>query len=248
MVRSLGQRRRLPAEHVGAIVDEALVLDQPRRPLRAAGEVGGLDRPLPVRHRVRRIGDVAVVAGRAGGGRRIHAEHLVGAEVEADRLRLLGRRPLAPAPPLVGAGLEGERFGEVARALVLQEEGEERRLHLVAEVGRRVAAERDRAERRAVAGPAAVVPRADDQVVQAAGVVLLERLVDVERAVEVLLVPPAGDVQRRHLHPADVGDERLPLPELVVVGMAHEVVPGRDRSRRKRRFTALSGPSVRYQS
>src|SRR6185503_1512365 len=77
-------------------------------------------------------------------------------------------------------------------------------------------------------GPAAVPPRADHQVVQFRGVVLLERAVDPDRAVEVFLVPPAGDAQRRHLYRSDLWNHRLPLPELVVVGMGDEVVPRRD--------------------
>ena len=78
--------------------------------------------------------------------------------------------------------------------------------------------------------PAPVVPRPDDESVQIARVVLLERVVDRQRAVEVLLVPPAGHVQRRYLDVPDVRDHRLPLPEVVVVRMLDEVVPGRNLS------------------
>src|SRR5262249_12496435 len=78
--------------------------------------------------------------------------------------------------------------------------------------------------------PAAVVPRPDDQAVELPRIVPLESLVDREGTVEVLLVPPARDAQRRNEHVADVGDHRLPLPEFVVVRMFDEVVPRGDLS------------------
>ena len=59
-------------------------------------------------------------------------------------------------------------------------------------------------------------------------IVLLERIVDANRTVEVFLIPPAGDAERRHLHVVNRGDQRLPLPELVVIRMKDEIVPGRN--------------------
>ncbi len=59
-------------------------------------------------------------------------------------------------------------------------------------------------------------------------VVPLERLVDGERAVEVLLVPPPRDAERRHRERLrQVGHDRLARPERVVVRMRDEVVPRR---------------------
>ena len=54
----------------------------------------------------------------------------------------------------------------------------------------------------------------------------LERVVDAHWAVEILLVPPAGDVQRRHLHAGQVRNHGLALPELVVIRVRDVVVPG----------------------
>src|SRR5574340_257934 len=52
----LRQRLRLPAQHVGAMVHEALVLLQPYPPLRPG--IGGRHRPRAIGHGIRRIGDV----------------------------------------------------------------------------------------------------------------------------------------------------------------------------------------------
>ena len=60
MSRSSVKRLRHPAHHVGAAGHEPLVLGLPGAPARAARVVGLLDRPGPVWHRMRRIGDVLV--------------------------------------------------------------------------------------------------------------------------------------------------------------------------------------------
>src|SRR5260370_27540459 len=44
---------------------------------------------------------------------------------------------------------------------------------------------------------------------------------------KILRVPPAGDIQVRNLGRTDVAKKGLLLPELVVVGMVDEIVPGR---------------------
>src|SRR5262249_20565170 len=112
-------------------------------------------------------------------------------------------------------------------AAILEIEGEERRLDAVAKVLRRRASEIDVAELLAFARvPAAVIPRTDDEEVLVVFVELLQPLVDLYRAVEVFLVPPPGDVERRHRHLGERRDQRLLLPELVVVRMRDVVVPG----------------------
>ena len=58
------------------------------------------------------------------------------------------------------------------------------------------------------------------------GVVGLERLVDGDGAVEVLLVPPARHVEGRHGHPVEVLHQRFALPEGVEVGVPGKVLPG----------------------
>ncbi len=132
--------------------------------------------------------------------------------------------------PLVGAGPERQRFARRRRALILQVVREERRHHVAAVMRGGVAAEVDAAQRAAgAARPAAVIPRSDDEKVLVLRVVLLEQLVDLDRPVEIFLIPPAGDVERRHRDAVQPRRERLPLPERVVVGMTDEVVPGRQR-------------------
>ena len=58
---------------------------------------------------------------------------------------------------------------------------------------------------------------------------LLHLAIDGDGTVEILLIPPASDVQRRYRHRMiQVRDGRLLLPELVVVGMCHVVIPRGD--------------------
>src|SRR4029078_8667549 len=107
--------RGLPGEDVGAAVDETLVLRLPAAPPRAARVVRQLDRAGAVGDRVRRIGDVAVIAG--GGGRLSEGEDPIGVEVEV-LPGAVGGRPLVEFAPLVGAGVVEPRLGEVAIPLV----------------------------------------------------------------------------------------------------------------------------------
>ena len=132
--------------------------------------------------------------------------------------------------PLVGAGAERQRFARRRRALILQVVREERGHHVAAVMGGGVAAEIDAAQRAAgAARPAAVIPGSDDEKVLLLRVVFLEQLVDLDRPVEIFLIPPAGDVERRHRDAVQPRRKRLPFPERVVVGMADEIVPGRQR-------------------
>src|SRR6202007_2209007 len=75
-------------------------------------------------------------------------------------------------------------------------------------------------------GPTAMVPRADDEEVLICRIVPFEQFINLERPVEILLVPPARHIQRRHRYTVQPRREALPLPERIVVGMVHEVVPG----------------------
>src|SRR5512146_3467333 len=106
---------------------------------------------------------------------------------------------------------------------------EERRLNAVAAVLRRGAAEVDVAERAPFARvPAAVIPGTDDEEVLVVAVELLEAFVDRHGTVEVFLVPPAGHIERGNRDLRERGNERLALPELIVVGMRDKIVPRRD--------------------
>src|SRR4029077_18740862 len=93
------------------------------------------------------------------------------------------------------------------------------------------AAELDGAERlTAPSAPATVIPGANDEKVLVLGVVLLERAVDRDGTVEVLLIPPAGHVERGHGDAIEILHQRLALPEGVKVRVADEVVPGGTRA------------------
>src|SRR5262249_42935312 len=107
--------------------------------------------------------------------------------------------PAIEVPPGVLARAEDAGLGDLAGAPVLEVPGEPRGQDPLAEVPGRRGAEGQGPQPVPVRpGPAAVVPWADDQGVQPAGVAFLERFVDRQRALEILLVPPAGDVESRH--------------------------------------------------
>src|SRR5512143_2994681 len=165
-----------------------------------------------------RVADIAVEGRALRSRRRREREPAVRVEVERAGIRL-ARRPRAEGTPAVAPRLEDRRLRLLERALVLQIEGEEWRLDAGAIVlpGRR--AEIDLPQLLAgPAGPPAVPPRADDEEVARLVVVRLERAVDRHRSVEVLLVPPPRDVERRHGDARQIRPHRLPLPEGVVVG------------------------------
>src|SRR6185503_18845347 len=70
-----------------------------------------------------------------------------------------------------------------------------------------------------------MVPGTDDEMVHAGLVVFLERVIDRDGPVEVLLIPPARDVQCGHGRRSNRRNHRLAFPELVVVRMRDVVVP-----------------------
>ncbi len=73
---------------------------------------------------------------------------------------------------------------------------------------------------------------------------LLEQLVDLERAVEILLIEPARHVQRRHGHLVQVRRERLLLPKSIIVRMGDEVVPRRHLALKVFRVDVGQGPEL----
>src|SRR4051812_44342282 len=116
--------------------------------------------------------------------------------------------------PGILARTEGPDLGDGLPGPVLEIVCEEAGLDFLAELRTRGLVEID--EAKAIAGahrPATMVPGANDQEVLGFGVVLLEGLIDLQGAEEVLLVPPAGDVQGGHLRPLQVGAYRLLAPE-----------------------------------
>jgi hypothetical protein len=71
-----------------------------------------------------------------------------------------------------------------------------------------------------------VIPGTGDEVVEMPGIVRFEAGVDALGAVEVLLVPPAGDVHDGNLDRVQVRGEGQALPEGIVIGVAREIFPG----------------------
>src|SRR5262249_510174 len=157
------------------------------------------------------------------------------------------RRPVAHPRPWAGPGADadasrdpgvarcgtrrpglGAEFPVQLERTILEVVREEGALELLAELPGRRRPELDRPQ--AVADPGApppVVPRPDHDRAEVPRVLLFPGLVDLQRAVEVLLVPPAGDVQGRDLRPCQEAIDRLTPPESVVVRVVDEVVPGR---------------------
>ena len=106
----------------------------------------------------------------------------------------------------------------------MQPIAKERRLDLRFELVAAAARQRDRAvcEPVALALPAAVVPRSRHHLRQVLRVVARLRLVDSPRTPGVFLIPEAGDVQRRHVRPAQHVRPALTGIECVVIGMIEQ--------------------------
>src|SRR5688500_3566785 len=120
--------------------------------------------------------------------------------------------------PRVGARLESGGFGQLPGPLVLEPPGQPGQLDIPLAVDRGGVAEVDPAQLLpAPPTPSAVVPGTHDQIVKVSGVVTLQGLADLERPVEIFLVPPARNVERRDPDPVEVLHHRLALPEGVVV-------------------------------
>ena len=108
---------------------------------------------------------------------------------------------------------------------------EERPEHLLPEPERRVGLEPERAEHAAVLDLLAVIPGAQHQEDAVVGGVLgLDRLVDGDGAVDVLLVPQAPDQHRRHRERLAGQNlvHRLVPPERIVARMRQDLAPEAD--------------------
>src|SRR5215813_6933470 len=205
------------------MINETLILYQPRRPSRTH-----VNRTRAIGHGVRGVRDVTVERGLGGLRRRIEGQLSVRLEVEPARDDVAFWRPRVVPDPLIRPGSERQGFGQIEVALSLQVIRQKSRQYLPPVICRRSAAEIYAAQLLPVASrPPAVIPRADDEEVFVRRIAPLEQLVNFHRAVEVFLIPPPGDVQSRNSHTVQPWREALPLPERVVVGMIHEVVPRR---------------------
>src|SRR5579871_2936048 len=106
-----GQWPCLPAQNVGTLVHESLILHQPRRPSGRTA-IGRLDGTMPVSNRMRRIGDVAVELRAASFTRGINRQDSGGMKIPFAALHAFTRRPCLESPPLVGSCLKGQRRGK----------------------------------------------------------------------------------------------------------------------------------------
>ena len=213
----VGEHVRAPRQHVGPVVHEPLVLHEPLPPARS---VHG---PGDVRNRVLRVRHVRVAARR---GRRLERNLRVRSEINALRLRLL-RRPGAERMPLVLAALEHVCLGELPVALPVQIEGEPGTLDVLAEIHADAVAELQRTDVVAGAGPAAMEPRTEHDVIPVLHILLLERAVLFLRAEDVLLVPEAAHVQHRDVGTRQHFLHRLRLPPRVPRRVRREGDPRR---------------------
>ena len=201
---------------------QRLITQQPRGPSRSH-----FNRTSPIGNRTRRIRDKRVELRLRVCRRRIERQLAVRMEVKLLRDDVLFRRPLAVLDPLVAAGPERKCFRALGCAFVFQVMREERRQNVFAIVRGSRTAKIDGSKFAAFTSrPAAMVPRTDHEKVLLLRVVPFRKLVDLDWAVEVFLVPPR-DVQRRHGHARQPRLKALSFPERVVIRMIDEVVPAR---------------------
>ena len=112
-VEILRQGLGLVAEHVGAEVDEPLILDQPLGPL--AIRIERRDRPGVVGHGLGRVGDVLIEARLVvAGGRRCLERQSSSFVQEKPAARGPSGRPVVVRLPRVGPGPEADHLGEIA--------------------------------------------------------------------------------------------------------------------------------------
>ena len=116
---------------------------------------------------------------------------------------------------------------DVGGVVVLKIHVEKWNEDVLAKIGRGIAIPLERSQVPAVAVDLAVVPGPDDQMIVGFMPGGLERFPDVDRAVDVLLVPQAlqPDGRARRRVSGDQLVERLLLPEGVVGGMGGEALP-----------------------
>src|SRR5574341_1734525 len=90
----LWQRFALPAQHVGTLMRKALIFEQPGIPARTGGIISRFDRTRAIRHRMPRIGNVAVKLLVAGFLWRIEREMSVAMKIQMALCDIFARRPL----------------------------------------------------------------------------------------------------------------------------------------------------------
>src|SRR5690348_4378246 len=98
--------------------------------------------------------------------------------------------------PLVRSSPEGQCFGKIETSFLFQVICEKSRHHLAPVVLCCGSPEIDRTELPAFTPrPSSMVPRTYNKKVLMSGIVALQQLVNLDRTIEVLLIPPTRDVQ-----------------------------------------------------
>src|ERR1051326_2087042 len=177
-----------------------------------------LDRTRSIRHWTRRIGHVTVESIRAG-TRLLKRQLFVRLKIQMPLGHVPLRRPLIVLDPRIDARSEGHRLRTFGSSLSFQVIIEERNEDVLSVIGRGWTAEVDAAEFTAVTSrPATVVPWTNHEEILFRSVVSFEQLVNFQRTVEVFLIPPARNVQRRYGHTVQPRRKRLPRSEERRVG------------------------------
>src|SRR5215813_1859075 len=140
------------------MINETLILYQPRRPSRA-----DINRTRAIGHGVRGVRDVTVERGLGGLRRRIEGQLSVRLEVKPPRDDVAFWRPRVVPDPLIRPGSERQGFGQIEVALTLQVIRQKSRQYLPPIVCRRSAAKIYAAQLLSVASrPPALIQRPDD--------------------------------------------------------------------------------------
>src|SRR5690242_10196990 len=133
--------------------------------------------------------------------------------------------------PAVRARLEALRLPIRLRARTVQVIAEKRCLDILAELARRLLAERNHADLVALrfARPAAVIPGAGYDKIVMAGTVLTGMAEYLPRPPGIFLVPITRDVQDRHMRAMQCVNPVFRVPVIVMVRVIDQIVPERRR-------------------
>ena len=179
-----------------------------------------------VRHRASRVADAFVVA--FFGGWRVKSKLAVGLKIQVAGGGI-ARWPGVVALPFVSAGGKNERFRQVRFPFVFEVIIEKRQLYVLAVVDRHAAAKINIPKAlTGFARPAAVYPGAHHDAVVGAWVLFFDGLVSGPRAKAVFRVEQTADGQYGRFHVLQVCTDVSGFPELVEVGVRHQVIPEAD--------------------
>src|ERR1041385_1374687 len=74
--------------------------------------------------------------------------------------------------------------------------------------------------------PSSVIPRAGNQIVQVTRVSLLQDFISFYGPIKVFLIPPSRNMHCRYCDFPELINQSLLLPELIVIRVVNEVIPG----------------------